>query len=217
MWAFLGGFLGFGAEAPQTGQPVRSTPQIANQIRQLYATWVQGLEDAFYMKMYKDRMEKMVAQGQQPQGQQAVPQQQQSTPQQQQPASGSTIPRQLPGGTQGMSAQFLDAVAKVPGATLTDQQKRALDEARRASMSSTTGQPTPVPQQQVPTPGSNSMASVPPQAAQTQANQMANATSKSISAATMQSNPAIIYQWIKVREDAIRAKFRKYCLAYHCF
>ena len=238
MWAFLGGLLGLGSEASQSGQPIRSTPQIAAQIRQLYATWVQGLEDAFYLKMYKDRMEKMVAQGQQPQEQQAImqqqqnqqpqqqsqpqvppqqqPQQHQLQQQQQQQSAPSVTPRPpLTGGTQGMSAQFLDAVAKVPGATLTDQQKRALDEARRGSMSSATGLPTPAgQQQQLPTPTSGSFGSLPLQPNQPQQNQNASVTPKPFNPATMQANPALIYQWIKVREEAIKTKFRELACAH---
>lgn len=179
VWTFIGGMLGFGGEQTQQGQPTRSTPQVANQLRQMYAKFVAPLEDMFYAKLWRDKMK-------------AAQQQQQQQAQQQSglPTPNINLGRQLPPGAQGMSAQFLEAVAQVPGATLTDSQRKTLDEARRQSQSSASIPTPPNPAQLTP--------AQPPM------------TPRSIHSAQMANNPAMVFQWVKIREDGTRSKFRAF-------
>ena len=190
----MGGYLGFGSEPGQPGQPARSSPQVADQLRRVYAQLIQPLEDMFYQKLYKDVLKAAAAQSQ-------VSQQNQA------PTSQPGMQAPIPLGAQGMSAQFLEAVAKVPGATLTDQQKRMLENARRASQSSqmsvgsqqgsAPSQTTPMNQSQAPLPVQGSSA------------QQMVGTPRDAQITALKSNPAMMYQWIKSREDAMKSKFRE--------
>jgi len=172
VWTLFGGILGFGGEQTQQGQPTRSTPQVAHQLRQMYDKFVAPLEGMFYGKLWRDKMK--AAQLQQQNGL---------------PTPNANLGRQLPPGAQGMSAQFLEAVAQVPGATLTDSQRKTLDEARRQSQSSASIPTPPNPAQMTP--------SQPPM------------TPRSIHSAQMANNPAMVFQWVKIREDGTRSKFRE--------
>ena len=102
-----------------------------------------------------------------------------------------------------MSAQFLEAVSKVPGA-LTEQQKKTLEEARRMSASSQLGGQ----QSAEPIPGPGSAGSVPVQLPPAQIGNTPN-TPKALQMTQLSNNPAMLLQWIKSREEAMKVKFRK--------
>jgi hypothetical protein len=191
MWTYMGGYLGFGTEQAEQGQPSRSSPQVAHQLQQLYAQFLQPLEDMFYGKLYKDRIQAAATQISTPNGQ------------------TTKLPPGLPSarsagaaGTQGMSQQFLEAVSKIPAANLTEQQKKTLDEARRQSFSSQNPGPTP-------TPGSATLASIALQASGSQGQSAIPNTPRSMQAAQMANNPSMVFSWIKAREEQMKSKFRE--------
>lgn len=111
------------------------------------------------------------------------------------PAGQAQAEKPLNLGATGMSTQFLEAVAKVPGA-LTEKQKKTLEEARRLSTSGQTPQLADVPL------GTPSFHTTPQ-------NMNAPNTPKAQQMAQMSNNPAMLLQWIKSREDAMKVKFRK--------
>lgn len=191
----MGGYLGFGTEHAEPGQPSRSTPQVAHQLQSLYSQYLQGLEDMFYGKLYKDRLKAAATQVSTPNAQTT-----------QLPVQNMSSRPILPAGAQGMSAQFLEAVSKIPTANLTESQRKTLEEARRQSMSSQAG-PTPAqPTPTQPTPTSTTMATVPLQTMNLQ--NMPN-TPRSMQAAQMANNPQMVFSWIKLREESMKAKFRE--------
>ena len=137
-----------------------------------HAQLLQPMEDLFYSKLY-----------------QACQAKSQSTPQAQLQQSQPVV-------APGMSAQFLDAVAKAPNVSLTDQQRRMLEDARRQSQS---GCLPPQPLHQ------STLAPAPPATP----SQVATSASAAAQVAALKTNPGLINQFIKNREEHMRTRIRE--------
>ena len=124
-----------------------------------------------------------------------------------------SVQQQMPPGM-GMSSQFLDAVAKGPAMSMTEQQRKMIEDARRASMN---GQGQQMPQQPQPqmTPSGQmqQLPSGPPQ--QTTPGPpgsiiTAQMAAQSVMALRMlKGNVGNVAQFIRNREEGSKAKFRK--------
>lgn len=101
-----------------------------------------------------------------------------------------------------MSAQFLEAVSKVPGA-LTEKAKKSIEDARRSSGS------TPA-QIQLAEMASNLASNASNASQPVPQNTTTPNTPKAVQLAQMSSNPAMLLQWIKNREDVMKGKFREF-------
>jgi hypothetical protein len=198
LWSYMGGHLGFGTTQSTSGQPSKCTPLIADQLRQLYQHLLQPLEDMFYNRLYSQRVLQASQAGEAQNAQQGQ-NQNQNQPQVPNAPQG---PLGISLGSQGMSAQFLEAVAKAPAGSLTDQQKKMLEEARRLSLSSqasqTQSQQTPNIQTPAQLPNSNN------------ANQALLGNANVIAQmAAAKNNPALMYTMIRQKEDLLKQKFRE--------
>ena len=125
----------------------------------------------------------------------------------------------------GMSVQFLDAVAKTPGAQLNDQQRRVLEDARRNSMTQAQLAGAP-PQQAQPHLQQQPQQQQQQQQPQQQQQQMSTSTpapqgstpaqggppqnvSGAAQVAAMKANTALIHHFVRGREEATRSRFRE--------
>lgn len=177
VWSVFAGLLGLGTPDSNPGQPPRSTPAVAAQVRQLHAQFLQPIENLFYHKLFSSRQSKA----------QTSPPSQIQQPQHVAPPA--------------MSAQFLDAVAKTPNTSLTDQQRQMLENARRQSQPSSLPPPPPPAQ------------TAPVQAATP--SQLGISASAAAQVAALKNNPGLIDQFVKNREEHMRTRFRERERSYH--
>ena len=164
------------------GQPPRSSPTVAAQLRLLHAQYLQPLQDLFYKRLYHNR---------QAQAQALAHNTQQPSIQQPQPISA--VP--------GMSAQLLDIVAKTPASSSTEQQRRVTEDIRRQPQASHEAA-APILQQVTHTPTASTSANV------SNKKGMSPACEGQVEA--LKANRKQIYQFIKGREEGLRDDLRKH-------
>ena len=163
---------------------------VAAQVRQLHAQYLQPIEDLFYRKIYQNRRAQAQAQAQA-----LAHSNQQTSIQQTQPISAAA----------GMSAQLLDSAAKTPAASLTEQQRRVMEDARRQPQA-THEAAAPV-QQVTPTASTSANAS----------GERAMSAASAAQIAALKANPKLIYQFVKSREEHMRNSLRKRGSSYFGF